>query len=188
MHRSERSAASLAGPNGVELLVEQHRELAKLMARFDTAKRSKDKDRLFVEMASRLVAHEVIEREIFYPACEHVLGRSDPLVEGMVEHALAEYALHLAEQARGTDAFVYLVHVVEEILLHHVEEEEAEIFSVAARLLGEEHLEALGKAMRERYRSVLHDDYRRILEGRLAATLRGRRRARSSHEARLFAP
>lgn len=178
--------------NGVELLVEQHGELARLMARFDAAKRARDRDHLFVAIAERLVAHETIEREIFYPACERVLGRSEPLLEGMVEHALAEYALLLAERARGTDAFVYLVRVVSELTLHHAEEEEAELFSVAARLIASDHLDALGKAMRERYRRVRAAEYRHALEERVAQSLAkpsGRRTdLRSGTEGRLSLP
>jgi hypothetical protein len=162
--------------NAVELLREQHREIERMFARLRSSKRPEEMQKLFAPLASLLVGHDAIEREIFYPTCERVLGKSEPLLEGIVEHGLIEYSLFLAEKGRGTDAFQYLVGILEEIVQHHLDEEEAELLPSAAGQMGDDMLDALGKVMEERFARATEHDFRKVLRANLERVVLSRPR------------
>ena len=162
--------------NAVELLKEQHREVDSLFKQFEKAKRLNEKEEIFLEIASRLVSHDAIEREIFYPACEKVLGENEKLMEGIAEHGLMEFSIFRADKARGRATFDYLVGVLAEMVEHHVDEEEKEILPKVARKMGNELLERLGESMLERFELAMARDFRRPLRQNLEQVLAGRTR------------
>ncbi len=163
--------------NAVELIKKHHREVEALFEQFERSKRREEKQVLFMEIAARLVGHDAIEREIFYPACERALGKNDEkLMEGIAEHGSMEFALFRADKAKGKETFDYMVKVLKEIVEHHVEEEESEILPKASRRLGAEQLERLGSMMLERYEESLRKDFRPPLRRNLEQVLGGRAR------------
>lgn len=62
-----------------DLLKQQHDEVKELFGRVEAAPRATTKRKLFEELAANLVAHDGIERELFYPACEETMGMTDLL-------------------------------------------------------------------------------------------------------------
>jgi hypothetical protein len=94
-----------------DLLKQQHDEVKELFEKVESASRSATKRQLFAELAANLVAHDGIERELFYPACEEEMGMTDLLGEALVEHGLVEFSLYQADQAQGEDDFDYKVKV-----------------------------------------------------------------------------
>src|SRR5689334_24514905 len=82
-----------------ELLKTQHEEVRGLFKRIEATDDFSQKMKLFEELATKLVAHDAIEREIFYPACEEAMGMSDQLGEALVEHGLVEFSLFQSDQA-----------------------------------------------------------------------------------------
>lgn len=53
-----------------ELLKQQHREVSRLFQAIEDTEDVAEKKSYFLQLASNLVAHDGIERKIFYPACE----------------------------------------------------------------------------------------------------------------------
>ena len=165
-----------------ELLEKQHREVERLFDDIESAKGRSAKKKLFDELAASLVAHDAIEREIFYPACEKKMGMTDDLGEAIAEHGVVEFCVFRADTARTDEDFEACVTVLQESLHHHVREEENEFFPKAARALGAEKLEALGAAMEDRFESALEKDFRiglqknlgQVLEGAVKTSRRGR--------------
>lgn len=160
--------------NAVELLKDQHREIDALVEKFENAKRANEKEAIFLDLAERLVAHDAIEREIFYPACERALGRTEPLMEGIAEHGLIEFSVFRADQARGKDSFEYLVRVLAETVKHHVEEEETEVLPDVVEAMDEEELETLGEEMLTRFEASMEENFRTPLRRNLEQVLGGR--------------
>lgn len=161
-----------------ELLKSQHRGVEKLFKQLEEAEDDLEKSRLFEELAVNLVAHDAIEREIFYPACEEKIGLSDLLGEALVEHGVVEFSLFCADNAQGEEDFDYKCTVLKDVIGHHVEEEEKELFPKVEKALGVETLEALGAEMQARFeeakeedfRSPLHDNLRQVLAGATKTT------------------
>lgn len=154
-----------------DLLEQQHREVRDLFKRIEDASGSEQRT-LFAEIASNLVAHDAIEREIFYPACERVLGMTDELGEALVEHGVVEFCLFEADEAKP-EQFKHKCTVLREMLDHHIDEEEDEFFPKVEKALGEEKLESLGEEMQRRFQEAKRNDFRGPLHENLRQVLSG---------------
>src|SRR5689334_16005923 len=131
------------------LLIEQHHTVSRLFKAIESAKSDAEKTKLFKELAANLTAHDGIEREIFYPACQEAMGLNDDLGEALVEHGVIEFALYQANEAIGSKDFDFKCKVLKELVEHHVKEEEDEFFPKTEKALGVGTLEALGEEMEE---------------------------------------
>ena len=156
-----------------DLLEKQHRTVEDLFKRVEKSKKGDEKIQLFEELAHCLVAHDAIEREIFYPACAKKMGMTDTLGEALVEHGLVELCLYLADKAQGADDFEPKLTVLKEIVAHHVKEEEHEFFPRVEKTLGAEMLAKLGEAMEARFEHVKAADFRGPLHANLRQVLEG---------------
>jgi hemerythrin-like domain-containing protein len=156
-----------------DLLKQQHEEVKELFEKVESAARSATKRQLFAELAANLVAHDGIERELFYPACEEEMGMTDLLGEALVEHGLVEFSLYQADEAQGEDDFDYKLKVLKEALEHHIEEEEQELFPKVNRAFEKEALETLGMELEEKFEQLKQGDYRVPLRSNLKQVLQG---------------
>lgn len=165
--------------NAIELLKEQHREVEDLFAAATKASGA-ERERIFDELLTALVAHDAIEREIFYPECERALGEIEILGESLVEHGLVEFSLHLCDEARKKDDFEHKLVVLKEVVEHHVEEEEKELFPKLKKELDSETLETLGERLEKRFeaaksknaRAALRDSLKNVIGGSLTRAKR----------------
>jgi len=155
-----------------DLLKRQHRDVEKLFKALENATPAK-KSEIFEELASSLVAHDAIEREIFYPACEEAMGMGDELGEALVEHGVVEFSLYQAEQSAGKGDFNFKCAVLKEIVEHHVEEEEKEFFPKVEKALSAEQLKDLAMQMEERFEEARDEDFRGPLHSNLKQVLAG---------------
>lgn len=159
--------------DAIELLTQQHREVSELFEAIEKAEGSDEKTRLFRELASKLVGHDGIEREVFYPACEEAMGMTDLLGEALVEHGVVEFGLYEADQATGKPDFDYKVKVLKELVEHHVEEEEKEFFPKVRKALGDDKLQSLGEDLEDAFEDTQAEDYHRPLFENLRQVLAG---------------
>ena len=164
--------AQSVGMNAIELLEDQHHEMSRLFKALATAERA-DKPGLFRKLAATLCAHDAIERQVFYPACEEVMGLSPDLGEALVEHGVIEFCLYQANEAVGELDFDFKCKVLEEMVEHHVQEEEDEFFPAARKALGDDTIEALGDEMQEAFEDALAEDYQLPLYENLRQVLAG---------------
>ena len=145
--------------DAIELLTQQHREVAELFEAIEKAETPAEKTTLFQELASKLVGHDGIEREIFYPACEGAMGMTDLLGEALVEHGVVEFGLYEADQATGKPDFDFKVKVLKELVEHHVAEEESEFFPKVREALGDDKLQSLGEDLEDAFEDTQAADY-----------------------------
>jgi hemerythrin superfamily protein len=155
-----------------DLLKQQHNEVKTLFKHLEKTNGGKSNE-IFEKLAASLVAHDAIEREIFYPACEEGMGMTDLLGEALVEHGVVEFSLYLADQAKEDDDFEAKCTVLRELLEHHIDEEEDEFFPKVEKALGDEALEDLGAEMKHRFDQALQEDFRVVLHGNLQQVLAG---------------
>jgi hypothetical protein len=155
-----------------KLLMQQHEEVKALFKRIEKSKSRAEKTKLFEEVAANLVAHDAIEREIFYPACKRAMGMTDLLGEALVEHGVVEFSVYQADQA-GKDDFDFKCKVLSELVEHHVKEEEDEFFPKVEKALGRDRLEQLGARMKERFEEAKAEDFRGPLAENLKQVLAG---------------
>ena len=142
-----------------DLLIKQHQTVSRLFKAIEQAPSETEKVALFRELAASLAAHDGIERQIFYPACEAAMGLNDELGEALVEHGVIEFCLYQANEAIGKPDFDFKCKVLKELVEHHVEEEEDEFFPKTEKALGADLLEALGEEMEDAFEEALEDDF-----------------------------
>lgn len=156
-----------------DLLKAQHKVVEKLFAALEKTDDDAEEAKLFAELASNLVAHDGIEREIFYPACEAKMGMTDLLGEALVEHGVIEFCLYEANNALGGETFEFKLSVLQEMVEHHVEGEELEFFSTVEKAFDKEALTELGAKMEAAFQKNLRKDFRDPLFANLQQVLAG---------------
>jgi hypothetical protein len=156
-----------------DLLEKQHEEVKNLFKRLEEGDGGANQKSIFEELAANLVAHDAIERKIFYPACEEAMGMTDQLGEALVEHGLVEFMLYEADRAQGKKDFKFKWTVLKEALEHHIEEEEDEFFPEVEKALGDESLEELGAQMEQAFEEAREEDFRAPLHKNLKQVLAG---------------
>jgi hemerythrin-like domain-containing protein len=140
-----------------DLLQQQHRTVEALFAKIEAGESEALKD-----LASALAAHMAIEHEFFYPEAQEV--DEDAILEAFEEHAIAETALKRALATDPEDeSFDARITVLKELISHHVEEEEGELFPQVEAEMESEDLEALGRQMEARFDEVLNKGYAAVL-------------------------
>ena len=140
-----------------DLLKQQHRNVEALFAKIESGEPEALKD-----LASALAAHMAIEHEFLYPEARDV--DEDAILEAFEEHAIAETALKRALATDPEDeSFDARIKVLKELIEHHVEEEEGELFPEVEAEFDTVQLEALGRKMEARFEQVLKKGYAAIL-------------------------
>jgi hypothetical protein len=112
-------------PDAVELLKADHREVARLFHEFESAESTERKAELATRICTALKILAEIEEEIFYPAFLAATHDKDIHHEAEIEHAEAKHLIAKIEKSSpADDYFNATVHVLSEMIRHHVNEEE----------------------------------------------------------------
>lgn len=132
--------------DAVELLESDHEEVKKLFEEFKKADDARKAD-LVARICQELKVHMQIEEELFYPAVKAALDDHELVPEGKVEHDSVKALMARVEGASSSsDEYDAQVHVMGELIEHHVKEEEEDMFP-AARKSRKLDLRALGERM-----------------------------------------
>src|SRR5688500_12846156 len=135
-----------------DLLKKQHREVKSLFKKLESTDNARMRRQLMTDISRNLEAHTTIEEEIFYPAVQTLETRK---AEEMVNEAYEEHhvvKLVLAEMPHVNpedERFEAKMTVLSELVEHHVEEEEKEMFPMAEKKLGAERVKELGLQMEQ---------------------------------------
>jgi len=149
------------------LLSSQHRKVEALFKKLENGRA--DHGPVLQELANSLAAHMAIEQELFYPAVKEV--DSEMIDESFEEHALAELALkRLIATDHEENEFNARVVALKELIEHHVEEEEQELFPKIEKHLDEEELDELGKQMKARFQEVFDAGFAETVPKGMAKT------------------
>lgn len=119
----------MAANDAIALLKADHKEVAEMFEKFETARSTKSK--LAQQICVALTVHAQIEEEIFYPATREALGDEgeDLLNEAEVEHnSLKELIGQIEGSDPDDELFDAHVKVLGEYVKHHVKEEEGQLF------------------------------------------------------------
>jgi hypothetical protein len=137
--------------DGLQLLAADHRKVEGLFAEFEKASGASAKQRLVKEICTELKVHTMIEEEIYYPAIRGKV-EEDALDEAWVEHDSAKTLVNELEAAAPDEDFYDAkVKVLQELIEHHVKEEEKQRDNLFQQTRAAEiDLEALGEQMAAR--------------------------------------
>jgi iron-sulfur cluster repair protein YtfE (RIC family) len=131
-----------------------HREVDQLLDKIMDSDNGGERSRLFAEMKDKLLPHLQAEQEILYRRLE--TGKSDQArkfgVEGTSEHSIVERQIQklagLGNPMR--DGWTAEFKVLQDLIEHHVEEEESTGFSCARDEFDKEQLEDMSREFETR--------------------------------------
>lgn len=133
--------------DAIELLKQDHKKVEKI---FTDMEKKDARAKLFPELDRELSVHAEIEEKIFYPASKEAEPTRDLVLESIEEHKQIKMVLADLEQAdKSTDVWAAALKVLKEDVMHHVGEEEDELFPKVRKVLSKQQLEDLGRRMEE---------------------------------------
>lgn len=144
-------------PNdAIKLLEADHRQVDKWFKEFEATNGQKTKAKLAEQICTALKVHTQIEEEIFYPASREAFSaeQEEMVDEAVVEHAAAKNLIAEIEAMDvGEELFDAKVKVLQEMIEHHVEEEEKEYFPEVRKT--DMDLEAIGMQLASRKEELM---------------------------------
>lgn len=143
--------------DAIALLKQDHKAVKALLTELaDTTNRAqKTRTELLQKIATEIKVHAAIEEEIFYPAFKAAGEKADDgkmFFEALEEHrAAGDLVLpDLLKTDVQSDQFGGRAKVLKELIEHHADEEEKEMFPRARQLMDKAQLEQLGERMAQR--------------------------------------
>lgn len=141
--------------NAIDLLKADHERVKAILTQLSesTERGVKKRTDLLAKLEMEITIHTKLEEEILYPAFKEAGGKEQDVMyyEAKEEHRTVDSLVlpDLKQTDPGTPEFSGRVKVVKELLEHHIEEEETEMFPQATKLLGKTKLNELGQLMEE---------------------------------------
>jgi len=139
--------------NAIDLLKADHERAKGILSQLSesTERGVKKRTELLNKLEMEISIHTRLEEEILYPAYKKAGGKEQDVMyyEAKEEHRTVDSLVlpDLKHTDPSTPEFAGRVKVVKELLEHHIEEEETEMFPQAKKLLGKAELEELGTQM-----------------------------------------
>lgn len=137
----------------LSLLKQDHQDVNDLLEEMceTSGRAAKKRQQLFEEMKTALLAHAHAEQEVFYKPLLAKGEDQDMMLEAEVEHQVVERLLLDIEQTEPSDEkWLAKVTVLQELIEHHVKEEEKEIFKMARETFEKDELEQMGEQFEAR--------------------------------------
>jgi hemerythrin superfamily protein len=139
--------------DAIALLKQDHQKVRALLSDLEkTSDRAAGKrQKLLAEIEQELTVHTKIEEQIFYPAFRDAARKDDDgklYFEALEEHHVVDLVLpEIKQTAVDADEFAAKAKVLKDLVEHHAEEEESEMFPRAKTLLGRSALVRLGREL-----------------------------------------
>ena len=136
----------------IDLLKEDHNKVKRAFKEFEKMDRSDTETcrQLIRTVCEDLRVHTTLEEELFYPAVREAIEDEDIMNEAAVEHETAKMLIEQLENMEPDDPNYFATFtVLGEYVMHHVKEEEGEMFPQAKKAKDLD-LEALGEQIKAR--------------------------------------
>jgi hemerythrin superfamily protein len=138
--------------NAVSLLKADHRAILDVLEKLDELE-SKSRGRMKKALVEKLVrevsVHTAIEEEVFYPAVKSGIPGTEPQVmKSLEEHSVVKWELAaISAMNMDDERFAAKLAVLKDALVHHIEEEEEDLFPKVRDAFGIAKLNAMGRAL-----------------------------------------
>ncbi len=137
--------------DALTLLKADHDEIKAMFAKYGTLgdRAMVGKRDLVGRICRELTVHAYIEEQVFYPRVREAGHEvEDEVLEGLEEHHLIKHAVaELEPLTAGNERYDAKVEVLKELVEHHVDEEESDMFPRVRKAIDDRELEELGAAM-----------------------------------------
>jgi len=142
----------------ITLLKKDHKLVKNLFAEFNNLKSGKVKKKadIIAQIKEALTVHAQVEEELVYPVFRENRSMQEQVSEALEEHHVTKMLLgELDALQPDGERYDAKVKVLCEYLMHHVKEEEKEMFPKAQKRLSSKRLAALGEEVEARRNELL---------------------------------
>lgn len=160
MATKKSSKSAKKGPDAIALLKEDHKKVKGLLGDLEKSsmRGGPRAQKLVAQIDKELTIHATIEEEIFYPAFRDAVRSKDDkkmYYEAKEEHHVVKLVLpEVKEGGMAVEEFAAKCKVLKELVEHHADEEEKEMFPEARKALGRAELQELGDRMAARKKEL----------------------------------
>lgn len=142
--------------DAIALLKQDHEKVRTLLGSLENATGAR-RDKLLAQVEKELKIHTTIEEEIFYPAYREAAKKKEDkklYYEALEEHHVVDLVVPETHEGENDDELKAKAKVLKDIVEHHADEEEKEMFPRAKKALDRDELRELGARMEERKREL----------------------------------
>lgn len=142
--------------DAIALLKTDHKTVMALLESLEKATGPR-RVKLLGQIEKELKVHTTIEEEIFYPAYRDAAKKKDDQTmyyEAVEEHRVVDMVLPQAAEGANNEELKAKAKVLKELVEHHADEEEKEMFPRARQVLDKAELRDLGARMEARKKEL----------------------------------
>jgi hemerythrin superfamily protein len=136
--------------DAIALLKQDHKTVRELLSKLEEAE-GRDREATLKTIEHELKIHTKIEEDIFYPAFREAAEKEEdkePYFEALEEHHVVDLVLpEIKKTEPDADEFKAKAKVLKDLVEHHAEEEETEMFPRAKKLMDRAQLMELGQQL-----------------------------------------
>jgi hemerythrin superfamily protein len=143
--------------DAIALLKQDHEKVKGLLESLELATGAR-RAKLLGQIEQELTVHTTIEEEIFYPAWREAARKKDDQTlyyEAVEEHNVVKTFLPEAASGANNEELKAKAKVLKELVEHHAEEEEKDMFPRARKTMERDELRELGERMAARKRELM---------------------------------
>jgi len=141
-----------ASPDAIALLKQDHEKVRGLLGQFENATGAR-RQKLLTQIEKELKVHTTIEEEIFYPAYREAARKKEDkklFFEAVEEHHVVDMVMPEMNDGSSPEELKAKAKVLKDLVEHHAEEEEKEMFPRARKAMDKDELRSLGEMMQRR--------------------------------------
>lgn len=157
---TKKSSKAAKKPDAIALLKEDHKKVKSLLGDLEKSsmRGGPRAQKLLAQIDKELTIHTTIEEEIFYPAFRDAVRTKDDkkmYYEAKEEHHVVKLVLpEVKEGGMAVEEFAAKCKVLKELVEHHADEEEKEMFPEARKVISRAELQDLGDRMAARKKQL----------------------------------
>lgn len=151
---------SSKSPDAITLLKDDHKKVRALLASLEkTSEKSADRRvKLLQQIEDEVKVHSTVEEELFYPAYRDAVRKKEDrelYQEALEEHHVVDLVMPEVKACDPSgEVFPAKAKVLKEIIEHHADEEEKEMFKRARKAMSAAELRDLGARIQERKKQL----------------------------------
>lgn len=133
-----------------DLLRQDHDKVRDLFEQIEEDEEGENREELFSGLRSELQEHLQLEEKFFYPVLEQSDDTRDKALEAYEEHNVAKTVLgEFSNLDREDERWDAKIKVLREIVNHHLQEEEKNVFKLAKKALEQDQIKQITDQIRQ---------------------------------------
>ena len=141
-----------APTDAIALLKQDHEKVRTLLGQLENATGPR-RQKLLGQIETELKVHTTVEEEIFYPAYREAARKKEDkklFFEAVQEHHVVDMVLPEMNDGASPEELKAKAKVLKDLVEHHAEEEEKQMFPRARKVMDKDELRSLGEMMQRR--------------------------------------